>query len=147
MEKRVIMGCDHAGYPLKIDLLSFLREKGVEVEDVGTHSTTSCDYPVFAKKLCERVLEDDGIVGILICGSGIGMSMAANRFKGIRAALCMNEYMARMSRRHNNANILCLGARILGIDVAKAIVEVFLEETFEGDRHLRRINLMDSQLD
>ncbi len=146
MDNKLVIGSDHAGYPMKRELLSFLEEMGIDVEDVGTDSIASCDYPIFAKKLCERVLEKE-IYGILICGSGIGMSMAANRFKGIRAALCMNEYMARMARRHNDANVLCLGARILGIDVAKAIVEVFVKEGFEGERHLRRINLMDSQID
>ncbi len=142
MKQMVVIGCDHAGYPLKQELVIFLREMGFEVKDVGTHSTDSCDYPIFARDLCQVVVEE-GVPGILICGSGIGMSMTANRIKGIRAALCMNEYMARMSRRHNNANVLCLGARIIGIDLAREMVRVFLEEKFEGGRHLRRIRLMD----
>ncbi len=145
MEKKVVLGSDHAGYPLKEKVKELLINKGYEIIDVGCNTPTSCDYPEFAKKLCKEVLKLSAL-GILICGSGIGMSICANRTKGIRAALCFNEYMARMSRRHNNANVLCLGARVIGEDVATAIVESFLQEKFEGGRHLRRIELMDKEL-
>ena len=142
MEKNIIIGSDHAGFELKGYLSELLKNKGYFVEDIGCYSTDSCDYPLFAKKLCEKVL-DNNTLGILICGSGIGMSMAANRIKGIRAALCLNEYMAKMSRRHNNANVLCLGARIVGQDLAQSITIAFLDEEFEGGRHKRRIDLIE----
>lgn len=143
MKKKMIIGSDHAGFSLKEKLKDFLVKRGFEVIDVGCYKEVSCDYPEFAKVLCEKVLEHHSL-GILICGSGIGMSISANRIKGIRAALCFNEYMARMSRRHNNANVLCLGARVIGEDVAKAILEAFLSEEFEGGRHQRRIDLIES---
>ncbi len=142
MEKNIIIGSDHAGFELKEYLSDLLKNKGYLVEDIGCYSTDSCDYPLFAKKLCEKVLENKTL-GILICGSGIGMSMAANRIKGIRAALCLNEYMARMSRRHNNANVLCLGSRIIGQDLAQSITIAFLDQEFEGGRHKRRIDLIE----
>ena len=111
--------------------------------DVGTDTTASCDYPVFAFKLCDLVLEKN-CLGVLVCGSGIGMSMAANRRAGIRAALCANEYMARMTRLHNNANVLCLGERWAGPGLAQSITEAFLQTRFEGGRHQRRIELFDT---
>ena len=140
MEK-IYLGSDHAGFDLKEKIKEFLLSKGFDVVDVGTDSKQSCDYPIFAKKVCEEVLK--GGCGILICGTGIGMSMCANRFKGIRAALCTNEYMAKMSRAHNDANVLCIGARIIGESLTLEIVERFLETRFEGGRHRRRINMMD----
>ncbi len=143
MVKKVFIGSDHAGFELKEKIKDLLSSKNIQVEDLGTYSKESCDYPVFAKKVCEHVLKEDSI-GILICGTGIGMSMCANRFKGIRAALCTNEYMAKMSRLHNDANILCLGARVIGESLAKEIVEVFISTPFEEGRHLRRINLIDN---
>ena len=143
MKKKIIIGSDHAGYSLKEELKKYLKGKGYESLDVGCHSEESCNYPEFAYKLCQQVL-DNSCLGILICGSGIGMSISANRIKGIRAALCVNEYMARMSRRHNNANVLCLGARVIGSDLAVSIVDSFLEEEFEGGRHEKRINLIET---
>ena len=107
---------DHAGYALKEHLVQFLAQKGINVVDDGTHSTESCDYPVLAHKLCAAVEKEQG-TGILICGTGIGISIAANRHSGIRAALCATELQARLSRQHNNANVLCLGARIIGVSV------------------------------
>jgi ribose 5-phosphate isomerase B len=139
----VIIGSDHAGFALKEYLKDHLAAKGYEVEDMGTDSTASCDYPEYAYKVCERALVT-GSLGVLICGTGVGMSMSANRVAGIRAALCTNEYLARMTRKHNNANILCLGERVLGQGAAAAIADVFLETAFEGGRHQRRIDLMDS---
>ncbi|MCF8085524.1 MAG: ribose 5-phosphate isomerase B [Desulfohalobiaceae bacterium] len=138
----IILGSDHAGYPLKEKCLAHLRETGYVCEDVGTHSTESCDYPEFAALACRKVLET-GMPGLLICGTGLGMSMSANRFPGIRAALCFDEHMASMARRHNNANILCLGARIMEEDLAPAVVDSFLRTEFEGGRHEDRVRLMD----
>ncbi len=136
----LIIGSDHAGFPLKQELVAYLEDKGLAVKDVGTHSLASCDYPVYAQQLCQEVLDKDTL-GILVCGSGVGMSMAANKITGIRAALCTNEYLARMTRRHNDANVLCLGGRVTGIDLAQAIVDAFLNASFEGGRHQRRIDL------
>ena len=143
MTEHIILGADHAGFELKALCLEHLREQGRPCEDLGTDTgEISCDYPVFAQKVCERVKAVQG-VGLLICGSGVGMSMAANRYAGIRAALCTDEFTARVSRGHNNANVLCLGARVLGPDLALSILEEFLRTEFEGGRHLRRIRLFD----
>ena len=133
---------DHAGYALKEHLVQFLAQKGINVVDDGTHSTESCDYPVLAHKLCAAV-ETSGEPGILICGTGLGVSIAANRHPDIRAALCTTELHARMARQHNNANVLCLGARITGVELAKAIVDAFMENTFEGGRHQRRLDMLN----
>ncbi len=140
---RIVLGSDHAGFVLKGQLAAHLEGQGYHVEDLGTHSPASCDYPLIAAAVARQV-QGGGAMGILICGSGIGMSMAANRFPGVRAALCTNEYLARMSRRHNDANILCLGERVIGVDLAKAITEAFVSTPFEGDRHLRRIQTLES---
>lgn len=136
------IGSDHAGYDLKEFLIPFLQNMGKEVVDLGTNSHDSCDYPLIAHKLCDETAANNGL-GILICGSGIGMSIAANRHPQIRAALCSCEIQARLSRRHNNANVLCLGARLIGQELAMAIVIAFLESEFEGGRHLRRINQLN----
>ncbi len=141
----IIIGSDHAGFPLKQELAAYLEDKGIATQDVGTHSLDSCDYPVYAQDLCKEVL-DRNTLGILVCGSGVGMSMSANKVPGIRAALCTNEYLACMTRRHNNANVLCLGGRVTGIDLAKAIVDAFLNNEFEGGRHQRRVDLMESTI-
>lgn len=138
----VVLGSDHAGYPLKEKCLAHLRETGYACADVGTHSTASCDYPEFAALACRKVLETGG-PGLLICGTGLGMSMSANRFLGIRAALCLDEHLARMARQHNNANVLCLGARIMDEDRALEVVDSFLRTEFEGGRHEDRVQLMD----
>ncbi len=143
MVKKIFIGSDHAGFDLKEKIKDFLTSKNIQVEDLGTYSKESCDYPIFAQKVCEHVLKENSL-GILICGTGIGMSMCANRFKGIRAALCTNEYMAKMSKLHNNANILCIGARVIGEALAMEIVNSFISTSFEEGRHLKRIKLMDS---
>lgn len=143
MNTPVILGSDHGGYALKEHLKAFAATLGHPVIDVGCDSTASCDYPLFAAKLCDLVLEKNAL-GILVCGSGLGMSMAANRRKGIRAAVCANEYLARMARLHNNANVLCLGERWMGVDLAESVTRVFLDGSFEGGRHQRRIDLIDS---
>jgi ribose 5-phosphate isomerase B len=142
--KIVYVGSDHAGYSLKELIKPHIIRLGYKVEDSGCFSEESCDYPNFARNVCKNVLNDDDSLGILICGTGLGMSMAANRFKGIRAALCANEYQARMSRAHNDANVLCLGSRVIGQDLALSIIQVWLESEFEGGRHQRRVNIIES---
>ncbi|MBI4806628.1 MAG: ribose 5-phosphate isomerase B [Desulfovibrio sp.] len=143
MSTPVIFGSDHAGFNLKEVLKKHVSGMGFTCVDVGTDSLSSCDYPLFAFKLCDLVIEKN-CLGILICGTGLGMSMAANRRQNIRAALCSNEYMARMTRLHNNANVLCLGERWMGPGLAESITETFLNTQFEGGRHQRRIDLFDN---
>ena len=138
----IAIGSAHAGYPLKEKVKEFLLSKGYKVLDFGTQSTESTDYPLFAKEVCLSVQRGESQRGILICGTGIGMCITANKFRGIRAALCLNEYMARMSRKHNDANVLCLGDRIIGDDLALSIVEAWLSTDFEGGRHERRVRLI-----
>ena len=136
-------GSDHAGLSLKNLCMQHLQANGFVCSDLGPESTASCDYPLFASTVCQQVREH-GQFGLLICGTGLGMTMTANRFSNIRAALCTNEYMARMARKHNNANILCLGARVIGEDVALAIVDVFVRTSFDQGRHQKRIDLIET---
>lgn len=143
MSTPVILGSDHGGFTLKEHLKTFVASLGHPVTDVGCDSAASCDYPVFAAKLCDLVLARNAL-GILVCGSGLGMSMAANRRRGIRAAVCANEYLARMARLHNNANVLCLGERWMGVGLAESVTTVFLNSAFEAGRHQRRIDLIES---
>ncbi|MFN3870136.1 MAG: ribose 5-phosphate isomerase B [Aquificaceae bacterium] len=143
----IAIGSDHAGYPLKEKIKEFLLSKGYKVLDFGTESTHSTDYPLFARDVCLAIQRGEAQRGILICGTGIGMSITANKFKGIRAALCLNEYMARMSRRHNDANVLCLGGRIIGDDLALSIVDAWLSSDFEGGRHEKRVKLIKEMED
>ena len=138
----IIIGSDHAGLSLKQECTSYLEKMGISVQDLGTDSEASCDYPEFAVKVGKRVLET-GTPGILICGTGLGMSMTANRFPFIRAALCTNELMARMARKHNKANILCLGSRVIGEDLALGIVDAFVHTGFDHGRHQKRIDLIE----
>jgi ribose 5-phosphate isomerase B len=146
MPQTIHIASDHAGFALKGLVSEHLAKQGRAVQDHGAGDMQSCDYPVYAQALCKAVLAH-GDPGILICGSGIGMSMAANRFHGIRAALCANEFLASAARRHNNANVLCLGARVIGPDLALAIVDAFLHNAFEGGRHQRRIAMFDGDPD
>lgn len=136
---------DHAGFALKSALILHLSSLGYTIVDEGTHSTASCDYPLYARKVCTAVLDDEDRKGILICGTGVGMSITANRITGIRAALCASEFQARACRQHNNANVLCLGERVTGSGLAFAIAHAFLDTPFEGGRHQRRIDLIDAQ--
>jgi len=137
---RIAVGCDHAGFPLKAEVLEALRALGHEALDLGaTDATTSVDYPDFAHQAAMRVTSGDVSLGILVCGSGIGMSIAANRHRGVRAVVCSEAYSARMSRLHNDANVLCFGARVVGPGVARALVEAFVSTEFEGGRHARRV--------
>ncbi|WP_029898581.1 ribose 5-phosphate isomerase B [Desulfohalovibrio reitneri] len=141
---RVIIASDHGGFELKRLVRDHLRGKGFQVDDLGPEEAVSCDYPPFARDVCEKVLEDGEALGVLVCGTGLGMSMSANRVHGIRAALCHNEFSARMARAHNNANVLCLGERVLGPGIALDILEAFLGTEFEGGRHAKRIDLIDA---
>ena len=138
---KVAIGCDHGGIDLKNTVLSVLTELGHEIDDQGCSSTDSVDYPDFAKSVSSLVQEGKCRCGILICGTGIGMSMAANRRPGIRAALCHEMFSAKMSREHNDANILCLGARVIGPGLATEIVRTWMTSDFAGGRHQRRIDM------
>ncbi len=133
------MGADHAGYAMKDKLKSYLEKKGVKVIDLGAFSADPVDYPVIAKEVAEKVVENAGARGLLICGTGQGMAMSANKLPGIRAALCEDTKMATLARQHNNANILCLGGRRITGVKAKKIVDVFLKTEFEGGRHEERV--------
>ncbi len=139
----IVAASDHAGLPLKRVVLAHLEERGIAAEDLGTFDEASVDYPDFAHRLAERVAMETGTIGILICGTGIGMSMTANRHPGVRAALCHDAYTAEMARRHNDANVLCMGARVLGPGVATQLVDVFLATRFEGGRHERRVQKIE----
>ena len=141
---RVALGCDHAGLALKQHLKGLLLQQGVQVEDLGTHDEASCDYPDYAHAVASGVAEGRYDRGLLVCGTGLGMSYAANRHPGVRAALCTNEFLARMSRAHNDANVLCLGARVTGVGVAEAILSAFINTPFDGDRHTRRVSKIDT---
>ena len=137
---KVVIGCDHGGFELKQVLSAHLTEKGFQVVDVGTYDTASVDYPDIAQKACEKVLSGDCSWGVLVCGTGIGISMAANKVSGIRCALVGNEYSAEMTKRHNNANMLAFGGRVTGPDLAKNILNAYISATFEGGRHQTRID-------
>ena len=137
---RIAIGADHAGHSLKEEVAYFLREQGHQVVDMGTHGTGSCDYPDYARAVAQAVAAGEVERGILICGTGIGMSIAANKIAGVRAALCYNTFAARLSRTDNDANVLCLGGRVLGVDLALDIVRTWLETDFAGGRHQRRVD-------
>lgn len=141
---KLCIGSDHAGFALKTELIVQLKEAGYVVEDLGTDSEASCDYPDIAHDVGRAVAAGRFPLGILICGTGIGMSMAANKIKGVRAALCSETFSARMARRHNDANVLCLGARVVGGGLASSVVEAFLGDEFEGGRHARRVDKLGS---
>jgi ribose 5-phosphate isomerase B len=136
---KVALACDHGGYRLKEIIKDYLEEMGVECVDFGTYSEDSVDYPDFAYKAARAVAERKVDRAILVCGTGIGICIVANKVKGIRAGLCCNVYTAEMSRRHNDTNVLCLGGRVIGDELAKAIVKVWLETPFDGGRHARRL--------
>jgi ribose 5-phosphate isomerase B len=140
----VAIASDHAGFKLKEQLKSALEELGFDFEDLGTVDESSCDYPDFAHAVATGVLSGRYRYGVLICGTGIGMSCAANRHRGVRAALCTESYAARMAREHNDANVLCIGSRIVGPGVAADILKTFLQTRFEGGRHSRRVDKIDT---
>ena len=142
---KLALASDHAGLELKEYVKGLLAAGGHEVLDVGTHNTASVDYPDFAQEACGRVLSGEVERAILVCGSGVGMSMAANRFKGIRAVLCTDLYLAKFSRLHNDANVLCLPGRLIGKGLTEEIVKVWMETPFEGGRHQKRVEKLDKQ--
>ena len=139
----IIIGCDHGGYELKLQVIDYLQKKGIRITDVGCDSADSCDYPIYASALCKHIQMGDAPLGILICGTGIGMSLVANKHKGIRAAVCSDTFSARLTREHNNANVLCFGARVVGIGLALELVDAFLGADFEGGKHKRRVDMID----
>ena len=138
--KRIVMGSDHAGYNLKLKGKAHLEDRGFEVMDVGTHTTDSCNYTVYADALCKAIAAGEADLGILVCGTGVGMSMAANKHKGIRAACCENTFSARMTRMHNDANVLCIGERVMGYGLACDMADLFVDTPFEGGRHQARVD-------
>ena len=141
-DKKITIGSDHAGYELKLKVIAHLKERGIEAIDVGTYSTDSCDYPDFAHAVCKNVQEGVTELGILVCGTGIGMSMAANKHKGIRAAACSDTFSARLTRMHNDANVLCFGERVVGMGLACDLVDAFIDAEFEGGKHARRVDMI-----
>jgi ribose 5-phosphate isomerase B len=140
---KIALASDHGGFELKEKIYKYLLNKNYNVKNFGTDSDESCDYPVFAKKVCSAILDDSFERGILICGTGIGMSMMANRFKGVRAACLSDKYSAEMTRKHNNSNVLCLGARVINENLAKEIVDIWLTTEYEAGRHQKRIEMLD----
>ncbi len=140
---KIAIGADHGGFELKQRLKDFMVGLGHTITDAGCHSLDSVNYPEIGKKVVQSVLSKEVHRGILICGTGIGMSMMANRYKGIRAALCHDAYTARMSREHNDANVLCMGARVLGLGVAEDLVSIWLDTEFAGGRHACRIAMLE----
>ena len=140
---KIAIASDHGGFKLKNEIYKYLKEKDYNIIDFGTNSADSCDYPFFASKVCEAILRNDFDKGILICGTGIGMSICANRFKGIRAACVSDTYSAKMTRLHNNSNVLCMGERVVGSGLAKEIVNIWLQTDYEGGRHEKRVQMLD----
>lgn len=140
---KIVIASDHGGFNLKNKIYTHLKEKGYDINDLGTNSLESCDYPDYAKKVVDEVLNSTNTKGILVCGTGIGMQIAANRHKGIRAACVSDTYSARMTREHNDSNVLTLGERTVGAGLALDIVEIWLTTEFAGGRHLKRINKLD----
>ena len=143
MKLKIALGADHAGYEYKDKLLAYLIENGYECVDCGTNGPESVDYPEYASKVCELVRSNDCSFGILVCGTGIGMSIAANKHRGIRAALCNEPESTAMTRHHNNSNVLCLGARMISFERALELTNVFLSTEFDGGRHERRVEMLD----
>lgn len=150
MQRTLVIASDHGGFSIKAVLAPMIQAAGFNVVDLGPACTDSCDYPLYADKLCQHLLaagedaQNGQMLGILICGTGLGMSMAANRHAGIRAAVCTCEFMSRMARAHNNANVLCLGERVTGPGLAAEITRVFLATAFEGGRHLKRVQQFET---
>lgn len=144
MDKKIAIGCDHGGFEMKNELVDYLKEQGFEVGDFGIYERVSVDYPVIAQKVALAVSSGEYPLGILVCGTGIGMSLAANKVKGIRAAACSEVYSAKFTRLHNNANILCLGGRVIGPETAKIMVDAFVNTEFEGGRHQHRVDMIDA---
>ncbi len=140
---KIAIGCDHAGFEYKEKLKQWLTENEYEYEDVGSYSTDAVDYPIYAKAVCQKVLSKEVQYGILFCGTGIGMSIAANKIKGIRAAICSDIKSAELTRQHNDANVLCMGAQIIGFVTAREITKTFLNNEFVGGKHKIRIDMLE----
>ena len=141
----IVIASDHAGVELKSGLVEIVRARGLDIKDLGPNDTNSVDYPDFAHAVATAVASREADLGILICGTGIGMSLAANRHPGVRAALCHDAFTAEMARVHNDANVLCIGARVTGGGVVEQMVEIFLNTDFEGGRHQRRVELIERE--
>lgn len=141
---KIVTASDHGGFALKNAVIGHLRERGIEVEDLGTYSEESVDYPVYGKKCAEAVIAGQGDLGMVFCGTGIGISIAANKVHGIRCALCTSTEMAEMAKKHNNANMLAMGGRTTSPELAFRITDAWLDSTFEGGRHKRRTDLLDN---
>lgn len=139
---KIAMGNDHAAVEMKQEIMAYLREKGYEVLNLGTDSSESCDYPLYGEKVGQAVASGEVDLGIAICGTGIGISLAANKVPGIRAAVCSEPYSAKLSRMHNDTNVLCFGARVVGTELAKMIVDEWLSAEFLGGRHQRRVDMI-----
>ena len=144
MEKVIVLASDHAGFPLKEEIKAHFEKEGVKFIDLGTDSTASVNYPDYAVKLCESIQQGKADLGILVCGTGIGMSMAANKCRGIRAACCSDTFSARMTRMHNNANVLCMGARVVGAGLGIDMADLFINTEFEGGRHNARVEMLNA---
>lgn len=140
---KIAIGNDHSAVDFKNQIVKFLEEKGHEVINFGTNESCSVDYPIYAKKVCEAINDKKADFGILICGTGIGVSIAANKVHGIRCALLYNEYSARLTKMHNNANVIAFGARVIGIEVALSCIEAYMEASFEGGRHQKRVDMLE----
>lgn len=138
---KLVIASDHGGFQLKNKIIEHLRQNGEDITDLGCYTNESCDYPLYAQKAVDEVL-NKGAYAILVCGTGIGMSIAANRYQGIRASHCTDTYSAKMTRKHNDSNVLCLGERITGVGLALEIVDVWLNTAFEGGRHQKRIDMI-----
>ena len=139
---KIAIGNDHSAVELKNIIVDFLKEKGIEVLNLGTDSSESCDYPVYGEKVGRAVVSCEADLGIAICGTGLGISLAANKVKGVRACVCSEPYTAKLSRMHNNSNVLAFGARVVGSELAKMITEAWLDAKFEGGRHERRVQML-----
>lgn len=137
---KIAIGNDHAAVEMKLAIKAHLESRGIEVTDMGTGTSESCDYPVYGEKVGRAVASGDADLGIAICGTGVGISMAANKVKGVRACVCSEPCTARLSKMHNNANVLCFGARIVGLEMAKMITDAWLDAEYEGGRHQRRVD-------
>ena len=137
---KIVMGNDHSAVEMKKEIKAYVEGKGFQVIDFGTDSTESCDYPIYGEKVGRAVVSGEADLGILICGTGVGISLAANKVKGVRACVCSEPFSAKLSRQHNNTNILAFGARVVGVELAKMIVDEWLGAKFEGGRHQRRVD-------
>lgn len=144
MKRKIAIGCDHVGYELKPVIIEHLEKRGIEVVDYGTKDNDRTDYPIYGRSVAAAVAEKNVDGGILICGTGVGISIVANKIKGIRAVVCSEPYSAKLSKEHNDTNILALGARVVGSEMAKMIVDAWLDAEFEGGRHKARVSMIES---